>query len=182
MATRARSYRTILGHVRLNVRDLQRAIDFYTRFMQLDLIERGGDDYAFLSRGNDHHVVALFQAHQGGPAAPASGTGLDHIAFKVRGRRAFARAFQALTDAGVRVTTVDNGISWSIYFQDPDDNNLEIFRDTRNERGGRKLWRGLRKPLGRDQILAGLSRTPPRQPEASGRAGRALSGPAAVQG
>lgn len=163
MATGARPYRATLGHVRLNVHDLQRAIDFYTRFLHLQLIERRTSDYAFLSRGRDHHIVALFQADRGAPLVVPGGTSLDHIAFEVRGRQAFARAFQALTNAGVRVTTVNNGISWSIYFQDPDGTHLEIFRDVRNERGGQKRWRGVRKPLGSDQILAALSRTATRR-------------------
>ena len=83
---------------------------------------------------------------------------MDHVAFEVRGRRAFARAYRALTTAGVPVTLVNNGISWSIYFQDPSGNNLEIFRDVRGERSGQKFWRGVRKPLEPEQILAALRR------------------------
>jgi len=157
MARRATSYRTTLGHVRLNVADLQRSIDFYTRFVHLAVTERAANDYAFLSRGRAHHVVALFQADRAAAAAGGS-TGVDHMAFEVRGKRAFARAFQALTDAGLRVATMNNGISWSIYFQDPDGNTLEIFRDVRTEPSGRKLWRGVRKPLRPAQILAALGR------------------------
>jgi catechol 2,3-dioxygenase len=153
MTARAKPYRTTLGHVRLTVHDLQQAIDFYRRFIQLELVERRGDEYAFLSRGGDHHTVALFT---GGRRAPRSAVrpSADHMAFEVQGRRAFARAFAALTGAGVPVTTLDNGISWSIYFQDPDGHNLEIFRDTRGEPGGQKLWRGVRKPLSREQVLS----------------------------
>ena len=41
-------YRTRLGHVNLKVRDLDRAIAFYTRFLNLRLTERVGN-FAFLS-------------------------------------------------------------------------------------------------------------------------------------
>ncbi len=156
MPARAKLYTAKLGHVRLNVQNLQRAIDFYMRFVQLDLVERGGDDYAFLSRGSCHHMVALFSAGQDLPLAAPNGTSVDHIAFEVQGKRSFARAFEALTDAGVHVTTVNNGISWSIYFRDPDGNSLEIFRDTRDEPDGQKLWQGVRQPLEYERILAAL--------------------------
>ncbi|HEY6103571.1 MAG TPA: VOC family protein [bacterium] len=155
MPTRMPSYQPVLAHMRLNVSDLHRAVEFYTRFLRLHIIERGGNDFAFLSRSRAHHVVALFQSAEKTPPGKVE-TGVDHIAFEVRGRRAFARAYQTLTRAGVPVTLVNNGISWSIYFQDPSGNNLEIFRDVRGEPGGKRFWRGVRKPLEPQQILSGL--------------------------
>ena len=47
-------YETCIGHVHLKVRDLDRAIAFYTRFLNLRLVERVGDQYAFLSGGAVH--------------------------------------------------------------------------------------------------------------------------------
>jgi len=166
VAAQAARYRTALGHLRLNVRDVRRATEFYTRVIGLELIERGGDGYAFVSRGRAHHMVALFKVDRtvrSGTSGTTGTTGVDHVAFEVRGARAFARAFQALTAAGVPLTTVNNGISWSIYFQDPDGNHLEIFRDMRREPGGQKYWRGVRKPLREDRILAPLGRATARR-------------------
>jgi len=157
MTKRTPSYQPVLGHMRLNVSDLHQAVEFYTRFLHLRIVERGGNDFTFLSRGRAHHVVALFQSERKAPSA-AGGLGVDHVAFEVRGRRAFARAYEALTAAGVPVTLVNNGISWSIYFQDPSGNNLEIFRDVRGDPGGQKFWRGVRKPLEPERILAGSRR------------------------
>jgi catechol 2,3-dioxygenase len=163
VAAKAGRYRAALAHVRLNVRDVQRAVEFYTNVVGLELIERGGDGYAFVSRGRAHHMVALFTADVTAPPGTSGPPGVDHIAFEVRGARAFTRAFQTLAAAGVPVTTVNNGISWSIYFQDPDGNHLEIFRDMRRERGGQKYWRGVRKPLREERILAPLGRATARR-------------------
>jgi catechol 2,3-dioxygenase-like lactoylglutathione lyase family enzyme len=38
-----------LGHARVRVRNLDRAIDFYVRVLGLHLTERVGDTFAFLS-------------------------------------------------------------------------------------------------------------------------------------
>ena len=42
-------YKTKIGHAHLKVRDLQRTIDFYTRFLGLKVTEVVGDHYAFLT-------------------------------------------------------------------------------------------------------------------------------------
>ena len=63
---------------------------------------------------------------------------------------------RALTEAGVRVATVDHLISWAMYFDDPDGNGLEIYWDTRNVGTKAKLWRGINMPLGGEEILGVL--------------------------
>ncbi len=119
-------YKTKLGHAHLKVRDLDRAIDFYTRFLGLRLVERVGNAYAFLTGGDVHHEIALQNVGTNAPEPPAHGTGLYHVAFEVPDRTSFARTYQALVDAGVPVATVDHLISWAMYFDDPDGNGLEI--------------------------------------------------------
>jgi catechol 2,3-dioxygenase len=147
-------YTTTIGHAHLKVRDLDRSIAFYTRFLALHEVERVADHYAFLTSGAMHHEIALQQMAPDAPAPPAHGTGLYHVAFEVHDRRGFAAAYRALTEAGVPVATVDHGISWAMYFDDPDGNGLEIYWDTRGEPGGRPLWRGDTTPLLEDMILA----------------------------
>jgi catechol 2,3-dioxygenase len=153
------NYHTQVGHAHLKVRDLDKAIEFYTRFFHLKLIERVGNHYAFLSGGDLHHEVAL----QGlGPQAAAPnprGVGLYHIAFEVPDARAFALAYQTLTQAGVSVATVNHLISWALYFDDPDGNGLEIYWDIRREPTGRALWHGENMPLPPEEILSVLETT-----------------------
>jgi len=38
-----------------------------------------------------------------------------------------------LVDRGVRVSPVDHGISKALHFEDPDDNGVEVYLDTRTE-------------------------------------------------
>lgn len=150
------SYATKIGHAHLKVRDLDRAIAFYTRFLNLHETERVGDHYAFLTGGAYHHEIALQHVGPDAPHPPAHGTGLYHVAFEVPDRRAFAEAYRTLTEAGVAVASVDHFISWAMYFDDPDGNGLEIYWDTRGEPNGRQVWRGENAPLDRATILAAL--------------------------
>lgn len=147
-------YKTKIGHAHLKVRDLGKAIGFYTRFLKMDLVERVGDHYAFLSGGAFHHEIALQNVGPNAPQPPLRGTGLYHVAFEVPDKLSFARAYQSLVDAAVYVATVDHLISWAMYFDDPDGNGLEIYCDRRNDLDGKKLWEGVNEPLERDEILA----------------------------
>ena len=155
-------YPTKIGHAHLKVRDLDRAIAFYTRFFSLKLIERVGDHYAFLSGGDFHHEIALQSVGPGAPQPPPHGTGLYHVAFEVPDVKSFAQAYKSLTDAGISVATVDHLISWAMYFDDPAGNGLEIYWDTRKEPGGEELWHGNNAPLPSEKILAALNDATPR--------------------
>jgi catechol 2,3-dioxygenase len=150
-------YSTKIGHAHLKVRDLRRSIDFYTRFLALHVTEQVEDAYVFLTGGSFHHEIALQDVGPDAPHPPAQGTGLYHVAFEVPDKRSFARAYRTLTEAGVQVAVIDHYISWAMYFNDPDGNGLEIYWDTRNEPGGRQLWRGENIPLLEETILAASS-------------------------
>jgi catechol 2,3-dioxygenase len=150
------AYSTKIGHAHLKVRDLQRSIDFYTRFLRLNVTEIVGNHYAFLTAGIYHHEIALQNVGSDAPHPLANGTGLYHVAFEVPDKRSFALAYRALIDAGVAVTAVDHYISWAMYFDDPDGNGLEIYLDSRTLPGGRLFWYGDNAPLENKTILAAL--------------------------
>ena len=153
----ANNYTMKIGHAHLKVRDLDRAIDFYTRFLGMHLTERVDNHYAFLTSGPLHHEIALQRVGPNAPRPPVHGTGLYHVAFEVPDRRAFAEAYRTLTGASIPVSPVDHFISWAMYFDDPDGNGLEIYADSRAIPGGRPLWRGENTPLPEETILAELS-------------------------
>jgi catechol-2,3-dioxygenase len=71
-------------------------------------------------------------------------------------KRALADAYFALTEAGVDVGPVDHLISWAIYFNDPDGNELEFYCDTRTDQYGTTLWHGRNLPLTEQQLRAAL--------------------------
>jgi catechol 2,3-dioxygenase len=149
-------YTTRLGHVQIKVRDLERAILFYTRFLSLRLVEHYENQYAFLSSGDSHHEIALLSVGANAAQPAADGVGLGHTAFQVADKRAFALAFKSLSEADLLTQMVDNGISWALYFSDYDGNGVEIYLDTRQEPDGSPLWLGLRRALTSDKVLQAL--------------------------
>lgn len=148
------AYTTKIGHAHLKVRDLQRSIEFYQRFLSLNLVEQVGNQYAFLSTGECHHDIALQQVGSQAPSTPRYSVGLYHIAFEVPDQVSFAKAYLALTEAGVAVAAVDHLISWALYFDDPDGNGLEIYLDMRETKDGQPLWHGRNVELSSDKILS----------------------------
>lgn len=150
-------YSAKIGHAHLKVRDLDRSVAFYERFLKLRVTERVGDHYVFMTGGAYHHEIALQRVGPDAPAPEPYGVGLYHVAFEVPDRRDFAAAYATLTQAGVSVATVDHFISWAMYFDDPDSNGLEIYWDTRVEPDGRQLWRGDNIPLSPEKIIAALA-------------------------
>jgi catechol 2,3-dioxygenase len=119
-----------VGHVHLKVREVDRSVEFYTAVLGLSVTERQGR-YAFLSWGERHHDVAL-QAIGEDPPGPSRGVGLYHAAFEVPDADALAGVYRRLQERDVPVSPVDHGISEALYFDDPDGNGLEVYRDTRD--------------------------------------------------
>ncbi len=145
-----------LGSVHIKVRNLERSIAFYTRYMAMRLIERTGKTYAFLSNDDSHHVLVLQNVGVDAPLALPEHTGLYRITFEVPNLNAFAKALKMLRESNVEVSTIDHMIGWSIHFQDPDGNGVEITLDTRHLPGKSDTWQGRDLPLQPEKILAAL--------------------------
>lgn len=130
-----------LGHVHLKVRELDRSVAFYTTLFGL-LVEERLEGFAFLNDGLVHHSIALQELGPLAPRAHPLSVGLYHVAFEVESDEAF-RAFEVrLSEMGIRHQSVDHGISWATYFNDPDGNGLEVYVDRRHAAGGRAVWDG----------------------------------------
>lgn len=124
-----------VGHVHLKVADLDRAISFYRDVLGFDLMQRLGDQAAFLSAGGYHHHVGLNTwESRGGSPPPRGTTGLFHAAFLFPDRRSLAQVLRRVVDAGVSLDGAsDHGVSEALYLQDPDGNGIELYRDRPEE-------------------------------------------------
>ena len=120
-----------IGHVHLKVADLDRAIDFYRDVLGFDLMQKLGDQAAFLSAGGYHHHIGLntWESKGGSPPPPGS-TGLFHLAIRYPTRAALADALKRLVDNGVPLSGAsDHGVSEALYLSDPDGNGIELYWD-----------------------------------------------------
>lgn len=124
-----------IGHVHLKVSDLERAIAFYSGVLGFDVIQRLGDQAAFLSAGGYHHHIGLNTwESRGGTPPPAGHTGLFHTAILYPDRTMLADALRRLTDAGIQLDgAADHGVSEALYLRDPDGNGVELYRDRPRE-------------------------------------------------
>lgn len=128
-----------IGHLVLKVRDLDRSLDFYVGKLGLTLMNRsemGGVHVAFLSSGGrDHHELGLVQVAPDAELAHPASVGMAHFAFRMNNHDELTDAYRHLKDVGVPISfTVNHGVTDSVYFVDPDGNELEIYADNPPER------------------------------------------------
>ena len=136
---------TDIGHVHLKVADLDRALGFYRDILGFELMQRLGDEAAFLSAGGYHHHIGLntWESLGGSPPPPGT-TGLYHVAVRFPTRAALARTLRRVLDAGIRIDGAsDHGVSEAIYLRDPDANGVELYWDRPKEAWPRQPDGGL---------------------------------------
>ena len=121
----------VIGHVHLKVSDLDRAVAFYRDVLGMELQQRYGRGAAFLSWGGYHHHIGLNIWESRGGSSPAPGTtGQFHLAILYPSRKALAQALVRVLQSGTELDgAADHGVSEAIYFRDPDNNGIEIYRD-----------------------------------------------------
>jgi len=120
-----------IGHVHLKVADLDRALGFYCGVLGFELMQRMGNQAAFVSAGGYHHHIGLNTWESaGGSPPPAGTTGLYHLAILYPTRATLGDALRRLIKAGIRLDGAsDHGVSEALYLRDPDDNGVELYRD-----------------------------------------------------
>src|SRR5438045_4470151 len=126
---------TRIGHVHLKVADLERALGFYRDVLGFEVMQRMGDQAAFISAGGYHHHIGLNTwESKGGHPPPPGTTGLFHTAILYPTRAALADALHRVLQAGIALDGAsDHGVSEALYLRDPDENGVELYRDRPKE-------------------------------------------------
>src|ERR1700710_1850094 len=95
---------TRIGHVHLKIADLDCTLGFYQDVLGFQLMQRYGDEAAFISAGGYHHHIGLNTWHSKGGNPPAPGTtGLFHTAILYSTRAALADALRRVLEAGIQL-------------------------------------------------------------------------------
>lgn len=119
------------SHTVLKVGDETKMLDFYTRVLGFEVTDRGeissGGQIVFLSQQPDeHHQLGMML----GRADDGPSNSLAHLAFRVEDMGELRGIIAGVTAAGVGYRPVSHGNTWSVYFQDPEQNGIEIFCDS----------------------------------------------------
>jgi catechol 2,3-dioxygenase-like lactoylglutathione lyase family enzyme len=120
-----------LGHVVLNVGDVERSTRFYTEVLGFQISDVYPEEMvpggmAILHCNTDHHGIALV----GSLKEPAANIDLNHVAFEVATLDEVVRAYDHLRRNGVQVDFAGRrraGCQIAVEFRDPDNHRLEIY-------------------------------------------------------
>lgn len=122
--------RMAFAHMGIYVSDIATMANFYTRVLGFAITDRGplrGREFVFLSRNPDeHHQIVLAAGREPGQAST-----VNQISFRMVSLAELRRMHTRLIDEGVSaLTPINHTGSWSVYFEDPEGNRIELFVQT----------------------------------------------------
>jgi catechol 2,3-dioxygenase len=133
MTTTGTTVRPQLTHMGINVYDLQQMEAFYTGVLGLVVTDRGvgrtfKSQLVFMSSNPySHHQVVLASGRD--PGSPK--TSINQISFKVEDLEQLREMYRRVRDHGVEgLRPLNHGNAWSVYFSDPEGNNVEVYCDS----------------------------------------------------
>jgi catechol-2,3-dioxygenase len=114
-----------MAHVVFQCTDRQKMVDWYRQLFQADLVFED-QVLTFLAYDEEHHRLAFFNS----PHLPAKGddiAGLHHIAYSYRTIGELLSTYARLKPLGILpVWTINHGPTSSLYYSDPEGNNIEL--------------------------------------------------------
>ena len=127
---------TRLGHVSLQVADLERSVDWYDRVLGLKVLVESG---AGAMLGTMEGAITLVQLTERAGASPSphhARLGLYHFAILLPARAALGRFIAHLGEIGAQAGAADHRVSEALYLHDPDGLGIEVYADR-----PRSTWR-----------------------------------------
>jgi catechol 2,3-dioxygenase len=122
-----------LTHMGINVYDIAAMEAFYTGVLGLVVTDRGvGTTFkaqlVFMSSSPySHHQVVIASGRD--PESPK--TSINQISFKVADLDELREMYRRVVEHGVEgLRPLNHGNAWSIYFYDPEGNNVEVYCDS----------------------------------------------------
>jgi catechol 2,3-dioxygenase-like lactoylglutathione lyase family enzyme len=152
-----------LGHVVIQVSDLERSMKFYTEVLNFRVSDRSPEGAVFLTSVGDHHTVGLFPSKgKDAPTTVKDSVRLHHFAMEVESLDALFEARAFLQERGVPIVFEGRhrmGGHTSIEFLDPDGFQLELYWDMDKTRPD-----GKSRPIGSGVKSLEASRDNPKPP------------------
>ncbi|KAK5214809.1 hypothetical protein LTR72_012073 [Exophiala xenobiotica] len=113
-----------LAHVVLRTNNYRKMVDFYVKFLG-GKIAYENEYLAFITYDHEHHRIAILQLPETKDRAKNC-SGLEHVAFTFDTLGDLALSYQQRKELGMLpVWCVNHGPTTSMYYEDPDGNQLE---------------------------------------------------------
>jgi catechol 2,3-dioxygenase-like lactoylglutathione lyase family enzyme len=119
-----------IGHVVLNVSDIERSAKFWTEIMGFKFSDRNEIGMMFFRNATDHHTIALLQAKEKTELPKRGQVGFDHMALEVATVAELFKIRDFLRSKGVEIFYEGRrgpGGNPGVEFYDPDGFKIEIY-------------------------------------------------------
>ena len=115
------------AHVVFRTPDLDRLVEWYCTVLNAHVAMKN-DFIAFLTYDDEHHRVAMVLDPRITETDPAFGhPGVDHVSYTYESLEDLVATYERLKDLGIEpYWTIDHGPTTSLYYRDPDGNQVEL--------------------------------------------------------
>lgn len=150
-----------LAHVVLRSSQFDALVNWYTTVLCARVAFTGGN-LAFLAYDEEHHRIAVLNI-PGLQRQPDGMTGVHHMAFTYASLRDLVATYERLEKSDIRpVTCINHGPTTSMYYADPDGNQVELQVDNYDsvEEAGKFFYSPAfaKNPIGVDFEAADLAK------------------------
>lgn len=118
-----------MAHVVLRTKRYREMIDWYsTVFHAEPLFE--SDVLTFMTFDDEHHRFAFLNMPPEAPEPTPNAVGVAHYAYSYASTGDLLRTYKRLKSEGIKPTwSINHGLTLSLYYTDPDGNEMEFQRD-----------------------------------------------------
>lgn len=117
-----------LAHYGLRACNLTRAVEWYSKVLGARTLFRD-DLLAFMSFDQEHHRLVIWSDSETAKR-PTDVNGVDHVGYSCGGPEELAAEYERLAELGVTpFAAVNHGFTSSLYYHDPDGNEVEVTCD-----------------------------------------------------
>lgn len=148
---------TFVGHVKIKVENLNRALQFYRDILGFDILQQTSSTVTLTTDGKTS-VLSLEQPENVIPKQRGT-TGLYHFALLLPEKSDLANIVVHFVENGIRFGSSDHLVSEALYLHDPDGNEIEIYIDRAPSEW---IWNGEEvamaiDPLNFDRLLTSVT-------------------------
>ena len=130
---------TKFAHIVYKTSNYEEMVDWYRTVLEADVV-MGSPAVTFLAYDDEHHRIALINM-PGLEAKPANAAGMDHCAFTYDSLEDLFATYERLSAAGIKpYWCINHGPTLSMYFQDPDKNQVELQIDVFDDNDAVADW------------------------------------------